>query len=70
MIAAGHGRFRESDVLRQVFEAVVRARMDAGLVNGEGFAVDASVMEADGRLTENVEWWGTLPSRSSRQNHR
>jgi hypothetical protein len=59
VIAAGHGRFRESDVLRQVFEAVVRARMDAGLVNGEGFAVDASVMEAAGRLTENVEWWGS-----------
>ena len=40
-----HGRFRESDLFRQVFEAVVRACMDAGL----GFAVDASVMEADAR---------------------
>ena len=38
-----HGRFRDSDILRQVFEAVVRACMDAGLVKGEGFAVDASV---------------------------
>ena len=37
-----HGRFRDSDILRQVFEAVVRACMDAGLVKGEGFAVDAS----------------------------
>src|SRR5262245_38536732 len=36
-----HGRFRDSDLLRQVFEAVVRACMDAGLVKGEGFAVDA-----------------------------
>jgi transposase len=42
-----HGRFRDSDIFRQVFEAVVRACMDAGLVKGEGFAVDASVMEAD-----------------------
>ena len=42
-----HGRFRDSDILRQVFEAVVRACMDAGLVKGEGFAVDASVIEAD-----------------------
>jgi len=42
-----HGRFRDSDILRHVFEAVVRACMDAGLVKGEGFAVDASVMEAD-----------------------
>ena len=31
-----HGRFRDSDILRQVFEAVVRACMDAGLVKGEG----------------------------------
>ena len=42
-----HGRFRDSDLLRHVFEAVVRACMEAGLVKGEGFAVDASVMEAD-----------------------
>ena len=42
-----HGRFRESDVFRQIFEEVVRGCMDAGLVKGEGFAVDASVMEAD-----------------------
>ena len=41
-----HGRFRDSDILRQLFEAVARACMDAGLVKGEGFAVDASVMEA------------------------
>src|SRR5271168_3675376 len=42
-----HGRFRDSDILRQIFEAVVRACMDGGLVKGEGFAVDASVMEAN-----------------------
>ncbi|MCH8992951.1 MAG: transposase, partial [Acidobacteria bacterium] len=36
-----HGRFRDSDILRQVFESVVRGCMDAGLVGGEGFAVDA-----------------------------
>src|SRR6202034_2806464 len=41
-----HGRFRDSDILRHVFEAVVRACMEAGLVKGEGFAVDASVIEA------------------------
>ena len=39
-----HGRFRDSDILRHVFEAVVRACMDAGLIKGEGFAVDASVI--------------------------
>ena len=42
-----HGRFRDSDVLRSVFEDVVRRCMEAGLVGGEGFAVDASVIEAD-----------------------
>ena len=56
-----HGRFRESDVFRQIFEGVVRACMDAGLVKGEGFAVDASVMEADasryhGVKPEEVDW--------------
>lgn len=42
-----HGRFRESEVFRHVFEAVVRRCMAVGLVGGEGFAVDASVVEAD-----------------------
>lgn len=42
-----HGRFRQSDAFRLLFEGVVRRCMAAGLVAGEGFAVDASVMEAD-----------------------
>ena len=55
-----HGRFRESDIFRQIFEAVVRACMDAGLVEGEGFAVDASVIEADasryhGKAPDEIE---------------
>ena len=41
------GRFRESEILRHIFERVVAACMAAGLVKGEGFAVDASVMEAN-----------------------
>src|ERR1700683_760107 len=40
-------RFRESDIFRHIFECVVAACMAAGLVKGEGFAVDASVMEAN-----------------------
>ena len=64
-----HGRFRESDLLRQVFEAVVRACMDAGLVKGEGFAVDASVMEADasryhGKAPDEIDW--SAPERQTR----
>jgi IS5 family transposase len=50
-----HGRFRESDILRKVFESVVRQCMDAGLVKGEGFAVDASVIEADASRFQRVE---------------
>ena len=41
------GRFRNGDVLRHVFESVVRAAMATGLVKGVGFAVDASVLEAN-----------------------
>src|SRR5271169_6698768 len=56
-----HGRFRDSEILRQVFEAVVRACMDAGLVKGEGFAVDASVIEANasryhGKVPGEIDW--------------
>ena len=56
-----HGRFRDSDILRHVFEAVVRACMDAGLIKGEGFAIDASVIEADasryhGKAPDEIDW--------------
>jgi transposase len=55
------GRFRESDVLRHVFELVVGAAMAMGLVKGEGFAVDASVLEANasryhGKAPEELDW--------------
>jgi len=64
-----HGRFRDSDILRQVFEAVVRACMDAGLVRSEGFAVDASVIEADasryhGKAPGELDW--SAPERQTR----
>ena len=41
-----HGRFRESDLLRHVFETTVARWMDEGLVGGQGFAVDASLIVA------------------------
>jgi transposase len=55
------GRFRESDILRHVFERVVAACIDAGLVKGEGFAVDASVIEANasryhGKAPNELDW--------------
>jgi transposase len=42
-----HGRFRESDAFRHVFETVLQRCMSEGLVGAEGFAIDASVVKAD-----------------------
>ena len=44
-----HGRFRESEAFRQVFESVLSRCMAEGLVRGEGFATDASIIIADVR---------------------
>jgi transposase len=54
-------RFRESDILRHIFERIVAACMANGLVKGEGFAVDASVMEANasryhGKASNELDW--------------
>lgn len=42
-----HGRFRESDVLRMVFDSVIRRCSEEDLIKGEGFASDASYIKAD-----------------------
>jgi transposase len=62
-----HGRFRESDLLRRVFETVVRRCMEEGLVGGEGFAVDGSLIRADANRQRGVEGdrWAA-PEKSSR----
>ena len=44
---ARHERFRESDALRRVFERVVATCIAAGLVGGEAFSIDASLIKAD-----------------------
>jgi transposase len=49
-----HGRFRQSDVFRHVFEGVLRRCMSEGLVGGEGFAIDASVVKADANRARGV----------------
>jgi transposase len=54
-----HGRFRESDILRRLFEAVVERCLREGLVGGDGFAVDASLIAADAnkhRSLPSSEW--------------
>ena len=50
-----HGRFRESDLLRQVFETVLRRCIEEGLVGGDGFAVDGSLIKADASRQKGVE---------------
>lgn len=49
-----HGRFRDCDALRELFEQVLRRCIDAGLVGGEGFATDASVIKADAQRQRAV----------------
>ena len=42
-----HGRFRKSEAFRFVFEQVIKRCIEEGLIGGEGFAVDASVVKVD-----------------------
>jgi transposase len=60
-----HGRFREAEAFRFVFEQVLEQCINAGLVSGEGFAVDASVVKADAsrqRHHEDDDDWGGGPA--------
>jgi transposase len=67
---ARNERFRHSDIFRQVFERVVEACISAGLVGGEGFAVDASLIAADANKQRSIpgsEWEKTRdPETASR----
>jgi transposase len=56
-----HGRFRDSDLLRRLFETVLQCCIDEGLVGGEGFAVDASLIRADVSERTRVEGRAGLP---------
>jgi len=51
---ARNERFRDSGIFRRVFERVVEACIVAGLVGGEGFAVDASLIEADANKHRSI----------------
>jgi transposase len=69
-----HERFRESDMFRRVFERVVEACIALGLVGGEGFAVDASLIVADANKQRSIpgaEWKttcvGETASRATRE---
>ena len=57
-----HGRFRDSDAFRQLFESVVERCIAEDLVGGEGFAIDASIIRADANRrrgvpsTQTIDW--------------
>ena len=51
---ARNERFRDGDILRRMFERVVGACITAGFVGGEGFAVDASLIEADANKCRSI----------------
>ena len=63
---ARNERFRDSDILRRVFERVVEACTAAGLVGGQGFAVDASLIVADANKQRSIggdDWTRTATRR-------
>src|SRR5262245_21443240 len=70
-----HGRFRQSDALRHVFETVVSRCIKEGLVGGEGFAVDATLIAADANKqrsvpgSEAVDWPALAATRRSVQEY-
>jgi transposase len=61
-----HGRFREAGLLRELFETVVRRCIAEGLVGGEGFAVDASMIVADAHRQRGIETAGELDPKAKR----
>src|SRR5262245_38029166 len=56
-----HGRFRDSDLMRHLLETVVGRCIAEGLVGGEGFAVDASLIKAEASRQNGVEGSKGLP---------
>jgi Transposase DDE domain/Transposase domain (DUF772) len=61
-----HGRFRESDLLRKLFETVLARCLKEGMVGGEAFAVDASMIVADAYRRRGVAKVEDLDPTSSR----
>ena len=61
-----HGRFRDSDLLRRLFEATVERCMAEGLVGGEGFAIDGSMIVADAHRQRGVADASGLDPKASR----
>src|ERR1700720_1611023 len=56
-----HGRFRDSDLLRRLFETVLQRCIREGLVGGEAFAIYASLIKADANRQKGIEGEKKLP---------
>src|SRR5476651_2251731 len=56
-----HGRFRQSGLLRRLFETILRRCIKEGLVGGECFAVDASLIKAEANRQKGIEGEKGLP---------
>ena len=72
-----HGRFREGNLFRHVFETVARRAIKEGLIGGEGFGVDASLIAVDANKqrsvagTDETDWQSApTPTSSDRQTGR
>ncbi len=50
-----HGRFRDCDLFRQLFETVLARCIAEGLVGGEAFGIDASLIKADANREDGIE---------------
>jgi len=67
---ARNGRFRQSDLLRTVFERIVGDCITSGFIGGDGFAVDASLIEADAnkcRALPGTEWNNDIDAETTRR---
>src|SRR5205823_1293430 len=65
---ARNDRFRDSGIFRSVFERVVNACIRAGLVGGESFAVDSSLIVADANKQRSIpgsEWSKELAAQAA-----
>ena len=61
-----HGRFRDSDLFRHLFELVLTRCIAEGLVGGEALGVDASIVQADAKRLNKVEASDWTPERITR----
>ena len=67
---ARNERFGDSNVFRCVFERIVGTCIAAGLVGGEGFAVDASLIQAESnkhRSIPGAEWHKDIDPEQARR---